>query len=83
MANSNILTLRLDAKLSKRLDRLAKTTRRDRCVLAREAIREFLGVNEWQVAEIKKALREADAGNFASEKEVEEMFKKWGAAARK
>jgi RHH-type rel operon transcriptional repressor/antitoxin RelB len=83
MASSNTLTLHLDAKLSKRLDRLAKTTRRNRCVLARQAIREFLRWNEWQIAAIKKALREADAGNFASEKEVEEMFKKWSVDARK
>jgi len=83
MAGSNTLTLHLDAKLAKRLDWLAKTTRRDRCVLARQAIREFLSLNEWQIAAIKKALREADAGDFASEDEVKEMFKKWSLAARK
>ena len=82
MASSDALTLHLDAKLAKRLDRLAKTTRRDRCVLARQAIREFLSLNEWQIAAIKKALREADAGDFASEDEVKEMFKKWGVNAR-
>jgi predicted transcriptional regulator len=83
MASSNTFTLHLDAKLCKRLDKLAKTTRRDRCVLARQAIREFLSLNEWQIAAIKKALREADAGDFASEDEVKEMFKKWSLAARK
>jgi predicted transcriptional regulator len=31
---------------------------------------------------IKKGLREADAGNFADDGEVEEMFKKWGVHAR-
>ena len=82
MAGSNTLTLHLDAKLSKRLDALAETTRRDRCVLARQAIRDFLSLNEWQIAAIKKGLREADAGNFASDGEVEEMFKKWGVNAR-
>jgi RHH-type rel operon transcriptional repressor/antitoxin RelB len=82
MAGSNTLTLHLDAKLAKRLDWLAKTTRRDRCVLARQAIRDFLSLNEWQIAAIKKGLREADAGNFASDGEVEEMFKKWGVNAR-
>jgi|BarGraIncu00222A_1022003.scaffolds.fasta_scaffold08603_3 RHH-type rel operon transcriptional repressor/antitoxin RelB len=82
MAGSNTLTLHLDAKLAKRLDWLAKTTRRDRCVLARQAIREFLKLNEWQIAAIKKGIREADAGNFASDGEVEEMFKKWGVNAR-
>ena len=81
MAGSNTLTLHLDAKLAKRLDWLAKTTRRDRCVLARQAIRDFLSLNEWQIAAIKKGLREADAGNFASDGEVEEMFKKWGVNA--
>ena len=82
MASSNTFTLHLDAKLCKRLDKLAKTTRRDRCVLARQAIREFLKLNEWQIAAIKKGIREADAGNFASDGEVEEMFKKWGVNAR-
>jgi predicted transcriptional regulator len=82
MANSNTLTLHLDAKLSKRLGALAETTRRDRCVLARQAIRDFLSLNEWQIAAIKKGIREADAGNFASDGEVEEMFKKWGVNAR-
>jgi RHH-type rel operon transcriptional repressor/antitoxin RelB len=82
MANSNTLTLHLDVKLSKRLDGLAKTTRRDPGVLARQAIREFLKLNERQIAAIKKGLREADAGNFASDGEVEEMFKKWGVKAR-
>ena len=82
MAGSNTLTLHLDAKLAKKLDWLAKTTRRDRCVLARQAIRDFLKLNEWQIAAIKKGIREADAGNFASDGEVEEMFKKWGVNAR-
>jgi predicted transcriptional regulator len=82
MANSNTLTLHLDAKLSERLGALAETTRRDRCVLARQAIRDFLSLNEWQIAAIKKGIREADAGNFASDGEVEEMFKKWGVNAR-
>ena len=77
MANSNTLTLRFDTKLSRRLDRLAKTTRRDRCELVRPAIRELLSLNEGQIMAIKKGLREAEAGNFASGGAVEEMFKKW------
>jgi len=77
MASSSILTLRLDSKLKKKLDKLAKTTQRSRSFLAAEAIREFVSLNEWQIEEIKKGIREADAGNFATEEEVTAMRKKW------
>ena len=69
MADS-VLTLRIDAKLRKKLDRLAESTQRSRAFLAAEAIREYVDVNEWQVEEIKKGIAEADAGDFASDEEV-------------
>jgi RHH-type rel operon transcriptional repressor/antitoxin RelB len=77
MATSTILTLRVDNKLKKKLDKLAKTTQRSRSFLAAEAIREFVALNEWQIEEIQKGVREADAGNFATEEEVTAMRKKW------
>jgi predicted transcriptional regulator len=82
MAHSNILTLRVDDKLKKKLDKLAKTTQRSRSFLAAEALREFVALNEWQIQEIKKAIQHADAGDFATDKEVEEMFRKWAKRAR-
>ncbi|HEY5177418.1 MAG TPA: ribbon-helix-helix protein, CopG family [Terriglobales bacterium] len=82
MASSSILTLRVDSKLKKKLDKLAKTTKRSRSFLAAEAIREYVALNEWQIEEIKKAIQQADAGDFATEEEVEEMFKKWAKRAR-
>ncbi len=82
MSSSTILTLRVDTKLKKKLDKLAKTTQRSRSFLAAEAIREYVALNEWQVEEIEKAIRQADAGDFATDEEVEEMFKKWAKRAR-
>jgi RHH-type transcriptional regulator, rel operon repressor / antitoxin RelB len=82
MAHSNILTLRVDDKLKKKLDKLAKTTQRSRSFLAAEAIREFVALNEWQIQEIKKAVQQADAGDFATDEEVEEIFRKWAKRAR-
>ena len=76
MADS-VLTLRIDAKLRKKLDKLAESTQRSRSFLAAEAIREYVDVNEWQVAEIKKGLAEADAGDFASDDQVENTIAKW------
>ena len=45
------------------------------------AIQEFVDLNEWQLQEIKTALAEADAGDFASEKELRKTLDKWGVNA--
>ena len=82
MGNSKILTLRLDAKLRSRLDRLAKSTQRSRSFLAAEAIRDYVSLNDWQVDEIQKGLAEADRGEFASPSEVARLRKKWARRAR-
>jgi addiction module RelE/StbE family toxin len=34
-------------------------------------------LNEWQIAEIKAAIKEAEAGEFATEEEVAAIFRKW------
>ncbi len=77
MAETDILTLRLDSKLKKKLDKLAKATERSRSFLVSEAIREYVALNEWQIEEIKKGLREADAGDFATDEEMEQTLGKW------
>ena len=77
MSGSDTLTVRLDAELKARLEALAKSTRRTKSFLAAEAIAAFVDANAWQVAEIEQAVQEADAGDFASDDEVEEMFAKW------
>ena len=77
MSDTDVLTLRLDSKLKKKLDKLAKATDRSRSFLIAEAVREYVALNEWQIEEIKKGLREADAGEFATAEEMEETISKW------
>jgi RHH-type transcriptional regulator, rel operon repressor / antitoxin RelB len=74
---STTMTIRLDDEVKDRLDRLADSTNRSKSFLAAEAIREFVETNEWQIAEIQAALKEADAGDFASDKDVAALAKKW------
>lgn len=81
-SNSNVLTLRLDPVIKKKLDKLATATQRSRSFLAAEAIREYVSLNEWQIEEIRKGLEEADRGDFASTGEVEKVMKKWTGRAR-
>ncbi len=58
------VTLRLDARTRKRLDQIAKTMRRSRAALAAEAVRQFVELNEWQIAAIQEGVKQADSGQF-------------------
>lgn len=75
--SSATITVRLEDEVKGRLDRLAESTRRSKSFLASEAIREFVENNEWQISETQAALKEAEAGDFASAREVERLRKKW------
>jgi len=78
---STTLTIRIESDLKDRLDELATVTNRSKSFLAAEAIQEFVDLNEWQLQEIKAALAEADAGDFASAKELKKPLGKWGVNA--
>jgi RHH-type transcriptional regulator, rel operon repressor / antitoxin RelB len=82
MSESSVLTLRLDAKLKNQLDRLSKSMNRSRSFVAAQAIQEFVSVNEWQIGEIKKAIVEADQGDFASDKEMQQTIRRLTRRAR-
>ena len=77
MPQSKVLTLRLDSQLAKRLDKLAEATDRSRSYLIAEAVQEYVSLNEWQIDEIKKAVGEAERGEFASDEEVQQVVRKW------
>ena len=79
---STTMTVRLDDEVKDRLELLAEATQRSKSFLAAEAIREFVDSNEWQIAEINAALKEANAGAFAGDKEVAALSKKWKVRAR-
>ena len=82
MGESSVLTLRLDSDLKKKLDKLSKATNRSRSFVAAQAIRDYVELNHWQIEETKKALIEADRGEFASEEDVRRTLKKWSRHAR-
>ncbi len=77
MSDTTTVTVRLRNEVRDKLDALARSTRRSRSFLASEAIAEYVDLNSWQVAEIEKAVGEADAGDFADETEVAATFSKW------
>jgi len=74
---SGTVTLRLDDEVKIKLEKLAESTHRSRSFLAAEAIKAYVESNDWQIAEIHQALKEADAGDFASQQEVNAVVNKW------
>lgn len=78
---STTMTIRLEPELKQRLEQLAEATHRSKSFLAAEALRDFIELNEWQIQEIKDAVKEADNGDFASDKDVKTTFTKWGVNA--
>lgn len=68
------VSFRTDQKKVKQLDAMAKRQRRDRTQLIDEALENFIELQKWQMKEIEAGIREADAGNFASDAEVRAVF---------
>jgi RHH-type transcriptional regulator, rel operon repressor / antitoxin RelB len=73
--------LELEPQLYERLARAAAERSLDPSRAVAEAVEAWLETDAWHRAEIEEALAEADAGDFATEEEVEATFAKWRGAA--
>jgi predicted transcriptional regulator len=74
---SSVLTLRVSAKTKSQLEKLAAATNRSKSFLASEALERYLEPEARQIKEIKQALKETDAGDFASDKDLAKAIKKY------
>lgn len=77
LVDTSTLTVRVPTEMKEQLDHLAEATHRSKSYLAGEAIRQYLALELWQVGEIKQALNEADAGDFAPEAKVAAVMQKY------
>ena len=64
------------------LDSIAVAMDRDRSYILNEAISAYLEVQQWHLQDTRKAITEADAGDFASDREVKQAFAKYKRNAR-
>lgn len=74
---SATFSLRLPQETIEQLGMLAEATGRSRNAIATQAMQDFIEREAWQVKRILEAIKEADAGNFATDEEVEALFNKW------
>jgi len=76
--SSATFTVRVEPRVKKRLEKLARSTGRTRSFLAAEALSAYLDVNEWQVAGVKRAIASLDRGAGVAHQEVEDWVNSWG-----
>ncbi|MEG4806581.1 CopG family transcriptional regulator [Microcoleus sp. F8-D3] len=69
-------TFLLDSEKKEALKAIANVTDRDLTYVLNEAIASYLDIYQWQLDEINKGVAEAEAGDFASDDEVQAVFAK-------
>jgi predicted transcriptional regulator len=72
------LSIRIDRETKKRLDALAKRSRRSKSFLAAEAIAAYVESEEWQLGELQAGIAELDAGQAVSQDKASKWLKSWG-----
>jgi len=74
---TEILNIRVDAKKLRELNKLAFAQRRSPTELLNHAIENYIELQRRQMKQIDEGLKAADAGNFATDAEVEAEFARW------
>ena len=72
------LSVRIDAGTKRKLEALARSSRRSKSFLASEAIAAYVDSEAWQLGEIQAGIADADAGNTVSHERVTKWLQSWG-----
>lgn len=79
MANASARISFVTAKgKRKKLDRIAGAFDTNLSSVINDALDQYIDLHEWQLAHIQKGIEEARKGDFASDKEADKFFKKYG-----
>ena len=62
----------------KRLDRIAKAFGKNLSAVINEAVDQYIDLHEWQMSHIRKGVKAARRGDFATEAEVKAFFDRYG-----
>lgn len=73
------INVRLPEALYNQIEELAKATVRTKSFLTIEALTNYVQNESWQIRDVHEGIKEADAGEFATDNEVKAMFSKYGA----
>lgn len=75
---TDTLSIRIDADTNKKLEALARRSKRSKSFLAAEAITAYVDAEEWQLGEIQAGLADLDEGKIITHERVVKWLSSWG-----
>jgi predicted transcriptional regulator len=72
------LTVQLDPAISVRLATVAEALDKPESWVVEQAVKDFVAVQEWQLAAIQDGIAQADAGRLIPHEEVVAWVRSWG-----
>ena len=73
------INVRLPEALYNQIEELAKATARTKSFLAIDALSDYVQRESWQIRDINEGVAQANAGEFATDDQVQAVFAKYGA----
>ena len=73
------INVRLPEALYNQIEELAKATARTKSFLTIDALTDYVQRESWQIRDIHEGIAEANAGEFATDDQVQAGFAKYGA----
>ena len=80
MSTEKTTTVRMEGRTLKRVDALAHAMSRSRAWVINHAVERYLDYEEWFVAEVKQALKEAERGRVVDHDTVSKRWERKRAA---
>jgi predicted transcriptional regulator len=78
MSKSSPVSVRLDSALNDQVSEIADALDRPRSWVIEQAIKDFVALQQWQVAAIDDGLAAADAGRTVAHEAVVDWVRSWG-----
>jgi predicted transcriptional regulator len=78
MAKTAPVSVRLEPDLNAKVTAIAAALDRPRSWVIEQAVRDFVAVQEWQLAAIDTGLRAADTGRVVAHDDVVAWVRSWG-----
>ena len=72
------VSVRLDAALNDQIATIAIALDRPKSWVIEQALRDFLAIQQWQLAAIEEGIRAADAGRVVAHDDVLAWVRSWG-----
>ena len=77
--SAKTINVRLPEALYNQIEELAKATARTKSFSTIDALTSYVERESWQIRDIHEGIKEADAGEFATDDQVKDVFAKYGA----